>query len=265
MITLIAHPKTNHLIESMQANKIKFAFVGQPVDGQAQLLHQWVQCREYFNELLMKNHHPDEFTFVPTYNFDYKYEDYPLDMSCIRIALKFPNAETRDTFNRNLVYLHHIENQYHLERTTIDKTSNSLVWVITGSKFWLQKCLLLNIYTMVLKLCSLGMNEQDWDELCKLRINAYMPSEISYICNISYPVWQEVLQNLQELHDLKSTYVDGWDTLRQAYTVHGNTGIVTIYQCAVNAHFQKGMKDTPVALWMKDVVKKAQKQEKEAA
>lgn len=265
MITLIAHPKTNHLIESMQANKIKFAFVGQPVDGQAQLLHQWVQCREYFNELLMKNHHPEEFTFVQTYNFDYEYEDYPLDMSCIRIALKFPNAETRDTFERNLVYLHHIEDQYHLERTTIDKTSDSRVWVITGSKFWLQKCLLLNIYTMILKLCSLGMNEQDWGELCKLRINGDMPSEINYIHMISYPVWQGVLQNLQELHDLKSTYVDGYDTLRCAGDIHANTGIVTAYQCAVNQYYPQEMREAPVALWMKDVVKRAQKQKKEAA
>jgi len=141
---LLPYPHTMALGEAFQANDMKFAFVNPHMDD-FQMVHSWVKCREYFNELLMKNHHP-EYEFIQTYGFDYKPDEFPLDLSATRIAVKFMSLEQKQVFMNNLQWIHSVESANDIDHTIVHDISAQEVLLI-ASKLWVQKCLLTNIYT----------------------------------------------------------------------------------------------------------------------
>lgn len=227
---LLPYKYTMSLGEAFQANDMKFSFVN-PVEENFQMIHAWVQCREYFNELLMKNHHPENFQFVTTYGFDYKHEEFPLDMSATRLAVRFMNAEQKKTFMENLQWIHAVETANDVDLTTIHDIGYNDIVVVT-SKMWIQKCLLTNIYTLLLKLAALDVSKHNVKSLFEIKGKQNsIPSEISYVNTLTVPVFNSLLENCTLIAQLPSKYVDGSESLRGAGTVHANSGIMYLKQC----------------------------------
>jgi len=221
--TLIEYPHVNSLNESFQANDIKFAFVN-PKDNQFEMVHQWVKCREYFNEFLMANYHED-FEFVQTYGFSYRKDEYPYDLSATRIALKFPDAKQKKTFLDNLNWLHKIETINGVELTTIHEINDTQL-VVVSSKLWIEQCLLTNIYTLLLKLMALNISSLSHTDINNLEIKAYRPSELAYIQRITPQVLNNILENCAKIATVKSKYKDGTNILRDCGSVHGSSGLI---------------------------------------
>ncbi len=227
---LLPYKYTMALGEAFQANSMKFAFLN-PVGDDFQMIHAWVQCREYFNELLMKNHHPTEFQFVTTYGFDYKHNEFPLDMSATRIAVKFMDIAQKKTFMDNLQWIHAIETINDVDLTTVHDVGDNKI-IVLASKLWVQKCLLTNIYTLLLKLAALDVSKYDTQSILDIvGKQNQKPSEISYIQTLTVPVFNSLLENCVMITQLPSKYVDGTDTLRPAYAVHASSGIMYLKQC----------------------------------
>lgn len=222
---LIPYPKTMPLGEAFQVNDMKFAFLNPTEEGDFQMIHSWVKCREYFNELLMTNYHP-EFKYQPTYGFTYDQKEYPLDLSATRIALKFLTTQQKQTFLDNVQWIHAIEAANGINKTiTIDVNEQELI--VVASKLWIQNCLLTNIYTLLLKLATLNA-KLGYKHLKNIKVNEYTPSEISYINTLTHKTFNNILENCTYIAECPSKYVDGSDTLRSPRDVHASTGLIYI-------------------------------------
>lgn len=222
---LIPYPQTMPLAESFQANDVKFAFLNLTEGGDFQMIHSWVKCREYFNELLMTNYHPD-FKYTTTYGFTYNQKESPLDLSATRIALKFPTAAQKQTFLDNVQWIHTIETANEVDKTIIIDV-NEQELIVIASKLWVQNCLLTNIYTLLLKLATLNA-KLGYKHLEKIKIKECTPSEVTYITTLTHKTFNNILENCTYIAECSSKYVDGSDTLRSPGEVHASTGLLHI-------------------------------------
>jgi len=222
---LLPYPHQMGLGEAFQANDMKFAFVN-PHNDDFQMVHSWVKCREYFNELLMKNHHP-EYEFVTTYGFDYKPDEFPLDLSATRIAVKFMSTKQKQVFMDNLQWIHSVESANDIDHTVVHDISAQEVLLI-ASKLWIQKCLLTNIYTLLVKLAALNVTAYTKTSLLNIKIKEQTPSEIDYIKRLTVPVFNSILENCTVIAEIPSKYVDGTEEVRLPYAVHGYSGLMTL-------------------------------------
>lgn len=224
---LLPYPHQMSLGEIFQANDMKFAFVN-PHKDDFQMVHSWVKCREYFNELLMKNHHP-EYEFVATYGFDYKPEEFPLDLSATRIAVKFMSTKQKQVFMDNLQWIHSVESANNIDHTVVHDISAQEVLLI-ASKLWVQKCLLTNIYTLLIKLAALNVTAYTKTSILNIKIKEQTPSEIDYIKRLTVPVFNSILENCIVIAEIPSKYVDGTEEARLPYAVHGYSGLMALLQ-----------------------------------
>ena len=228
---LIPYPNTMPLGEAFQANDMKFAFLNPTEDGDFQMIHSWVKCREYFNELLMTNYHP-EFKYQTTYGFTYNQKEYPLDLSATRIALKFPTAAQKQTFLDNIQWIHTIETANEVDKTIIIDV-NEQELIVIASKLWIQQCLLTNIYTLLLKLATLDA-KMGYKHLENIKIKECTPSEVIYITTLTHKTFNNILENCTYIAECPSKYVDGSDTLRSPGEVHASTGLMHIKSLIAN-------------------------------
>lgn len=231
---LIDNPKTNRLCETFQANEMKFAFATENKDGDFQLIHTWVKCREYFNELLMKNYHPNEFNFDEVHGFVYDHANFPMDLSRTVLAAKFPSKELMDQFITNLPVMHKIEELNGVvDRTVIHQvTTHDNTVLVIASRFWIQKALLLNIYTLMMKLMCFEITEKSVNDIYQEYIsnNKGTPSELNYTQQLGTNKINKLLENLDIIATVPTKYVDGTDEIRPAYKVHALSGILSLFK-----------------------------------
>lgn len=231
MPKLINNTTSNSLIESFQSNDMKFTFVRKDKDGNYLQINNWMKCREYFNEILMATWHPEEFSFTEVYGAKYNAKENPLERSETLFAIKFPSAKSRDTFLKNMPVIHKLEEKYQLDLTQVERgiEGDSMIVIVHGSKFWIQKCILFNVYTMIMKMMALDIGFKSFKELdqeCTNR-NLYReyPSELGYVGTLGTDTFTKIINNLDELVQVPTKYVDGTDYLREPYTVHSFSGI----------------------------------------
>lgn len=226
---LLPYPHVNQLCEAMQVNDVKFAFTNKTDSGDYQVLMNFVKCREYFNEFLMKNHHPDEFKFVETYGFQYKYEEYPYNMKNPSIAIKLPKKAMYKVFSENLHFLNMIEDFNGIEKSRIveieDDSTIGKTFILEYSPTWINTCLLFNIYTLLIKLCTLNIQNKTYAEL-KEKYKLETPSELTYINSITIKKVNNLLNNLKDMFKFPSKYVDGFNMIRGSYDIHGKSGLL---------------------------------------
>ncbi len=230
---LIPYPHVNQLCESMQANEVKFAFTNKQENGDYQLITNFVKCREYFNEFLMVNHHPEQFKFEEVYGFKYKHEEFPYQMQNPSIAIKLPRKDQYESFKVNLELLNAIEDFNGMEKTTIVETSDArqrgAIFVLEFSSMWINSCILFNIYTLLIKLCTLDIKNKTLETLSQT-FKHNRPSELSYVEVLKVNKLNAILNNLKEFTKFPDTFVDGFKTIRAAYTVHSQSGLLSIAQ-----------------------------------
>lgn len=250
---LIPYPHVNQLFESMQVNEVRFAFTNKQDNGDYQLITNFVKCREYFNEFLMKNHHPKEFDFKEVYGFVYKYEEYPYNMKNPSIAIKLPKKDMYPVFVKNLEFLNAIEDFNGMEKTFIVETSEATTrgvsFVLEFSPTWINSCILFNIYTLLIKLATLDIKHNSIKNLTDVFKHS-RPSEITYVESITTKVFNAILNNLKALMKLDNTFVDGFSQIRAPYDVHGNSGLIAFIKYA------HCMKDSPLLTKINEVIMK---------
>lgn len=226
---VIPYPHENPLCEAFQSNDLQFSFVN-PSGDNFQMVHPWIKCREYFNELLMLNYHPTEFKYTPVYGFNYLQKDFPLDLSETRIALKFAKLEQKTNFLKHLPFLHQLEDINLTDHTQVFESDKKHVVVLVASKLWIQKCLLLNVYSLVLKLMTLDVLDKPYNTWNKVleKFNQ-KPTEITYVDRIKPQGLNNILENCTTIAQVPTIYVDGTDKVRTPYEVHEKSGLLTVH------------------------------------
>ena len=268
MITLSIYEKTDPLCENFQANEMKFAFVNTVSDTEWKTINTMVMCREYFNEFLMINHH-NKFPFIETYGFRYSHDKYPWQMESPKMAVKFTSPEHMKEFIDNISALHHIEHYNKFKPTIIHFVESKLIntIVLEFDPAWTKKCLSFNVYTLVLKLCALGMNKLPFDKLLEVKVKGNVPTELSYLQTLGKPALDVVLSSINLINTTESKYVDGSSKYRDSYEVHGNSGLLyfnyrkdefDMFCDGMKNNFAKFiislLKDTPKTTFFKEAV-----------
>lgn len=228
-MNLIHYPHVNKLNESFQANDMRFAFCNEK-DGNFECVMPWVKCREYFNELLMKNHHPNEFEFVQTYGFNYQHDQYPLDLSATRLAIKFKEPAQLCTFENNMDFLNTIEKVNGFEKTVFYKM-DAEHGVLVGDKRWVGTCLLTNIFTLLVKLMTLDIGTQGFKKTIN---NNASTTEAQIASMVGHDKLAVILENLDNIYNIKTKFVDGTETLRTPRMIHTYSGIYAVLQYQAN-------------------------------
>lgn len=225
MVKLHLLTNKNALTEVFQSNDIKFSFLVKKEEDYYQITTP-AKCREYFNEFLMKNHHPKTFEFIPTHGFDYNWDKSPWDICTTYMSIKFPSAAKRKTFLANLPFLHQVEDFNQIERTVIEPCDQTNTLVILADSFWNTKCILMNVFTWILKLCSLDIHSKTFKELWSEHSDK---SEVSYLTTVTSLRFNNLLSHLEAIPHIPSKYVDGTDSIGNNYAVHNSRGILAIH------------------------------------
>lgn len=226
MVKLNPPKSLNRLQEIFQVTDIKFSFIVQKKEDEFDQITTPMKCREYFNEFLMKNHHPKEFYFKSTHGFEYNWAEHPWDTQTTYLSMNFPNEELMNKFLDNLPFLHKVEELNKIPLTTVKPTNKKNTIIVLGDAFWNSKCILMNIYSWILKLCSIGANELSQKELRKAWGQA---KEVEYLENLTNTSFNNLIAHLRDIYNVTTKYVDGTNKINpDNYVIHNSRGIMHI-------------------------------------
>lgn len=216
--------KVNKLAEIMQQKQTQMAMARKDGKDAVVQLHQYVLCRDFFNEVMQSNVDGKRYAI---YGFEYhKDKDNALPQDYIGFMYYMPKAADEEAFLKNLVLLNAIEDYNGLELTTVEKICPR-EYYIQGDKFWLGANYLVSLYSFLLRVFSYNLNntkEDDWiQEASELKTN-----EGSYLTQVSVPKFKHVLRNLKKL-PVNTASPGGWGTDPNVSSLHNNSGFVSIF------------------------------------
>lgn len=258
-VTLVLAPKkyNTDLAEINQYYKIRFSFCVKTAENTYEQVTSSVQCREFFNEFLMKIFHPTEVDLSSKYfGFCYDHEKQPWNPDKPAMSMKFFRKGGLTTFMQNLSILNEFE-QYLQFSATQTYLVNTDTIVIEFDPSWCRRTLVFNMYTQLLKILAQMKEGRSWNAVQKIAYNDYAPQEIMYIDICGIRGFTNLLNHIPEMLSTESKYVDGRDLRETLGIIHGSSGV-----CAV-----KRMVDRPTVSsftqTVKDMLIKAFKTKKE--
>jgi hypothetical protein len=223
------------LSEIQQQTGFKFAFLAPKGESFAQAT-PWVICRDFLQDAVATT-----INGKPTsiYGFNYnKDKDVPLDLSRIRILVSKVNLVKKDadTFaikmERSLKLLNHYEKMAKVTKSKMVKYEDdkNIVWVFTGSGFWMKSPVLVSMYTFLIRLgdkeITFETNEElvaEYQRLSKLTIP---DNDLGYLKECGNKM-HLVIQNYKKLLLPDKAKVDPifLDEKISTSTIHNSGGI----------------------------------------
>jgi hypothetical protein len=228
-----------YLSEIGQLLNIRFAYAALE-DGVAVAQTTLCKCRDFLIDTVYANHHPDLLPSYSIYGFRYDVEKNPLDLGRTRFILEFPDVKYLENLKKNLHVLHQIEDANFLDRTQMfeaDGHPNYLV--IEGDKLWMQSCLAINIYTLLVKLCSYPLDTDDLPKFFAEQKNVEgvfgeVPAEAQYVRRVGDKFFWFIMQNIATIVDLlEGGLVDGKEKFEGVSAIHNNSGIISAHRYIV--------------------------------
>jgi hypothetical protein len=139
----------------------------------------------------------------------------------VYLIIKFPNTVAEADFNKNIHFLHDIEDKNKIERTKFVKTDD-LTGFIKGSKDWLNNCIKLRLYLFFFRAFSYPLKTDDW--VTELGGQEY--SDSSYIKNLNRESWDRILNDLTSIH---TDFWCGLEMKNKVGAVHHNSGFFSVF------------------------------------
>ncbi len=150
LITLEKRP-VRCMSEIFQAIDIKFAFV----NSKLKEVSAAAKCRDFLGDCIVSKLKKSQ---VSIFGFFYNYETTPYD-NC-RFSLMFPNEHTKETFIKNLPWLHEKETQAGVTLSKLYRTQYKDTLLIEGDDAWISNVWKVSLYTFYIKVCSYPSVEQ---------------------------------------------------------------------------------------------------------
>ena len=160
------------------------------VEGKNMLavVSEFASCRGWMSDLIheIKTNPEGRGAAIAKYDI---YKDHTY------IGITFMNREMKDTFLHNFNVLHSKEGLACVRKSAIYKTSEDLVLVIKGSKYWHDSCWKIQLYTFYLRcMCykDLDYYRSTWDGLNR------GSNEIAMLSNVRHN--KEVFTSVTSIH-----------------------------------------------------------------
>ena len=203
---------------------VKFCFARQTQPDLYENMTYWSECRDFMGDAVCAIH--DNKT-KEIYGFKYNPVTHPLEQTQCIIGIRFPNAETRKTFNSQLERLEEFATQYKLPFTYyVNKCSGSPnTCVIHMTPFWQKTTFNISLMTFLLKsLCwKLDPDKELLTAIEATTCDDIPTKEARYLQNNVKSRLVKLLPHLVQLTE-QHKYPHGYDIDKDVGTIHNRSG-----------------------------------------
>lgn len=245
MLTNIVSPENEKtLSEISQSLNVTFSFaLFDEATGVAKRLHEWCKCRDFLGDSIFANKYGTHFEL---YYFVTNKERVPIHPDSTQLLLKFPTADSKNTFLKNVKeILHPYEESIGLRKTVVvrfkDKAVNELL--VIADKFWQQKIFTISLYSFLIKVCSYKYTvSTEWFK----ELTARTKTETWYIRG-KQKEFDQLMLNLNDIA-ASSALISGWEDeeTKNTGTIHNSSGFSTLFmnhQYSANNKFTQKFKE----------------------
>lgn len=203
---------------------VKFCFAKQTQPELHENMTYWSECRDFMGDAVCAMHDGKEKSI---YGFKYNPVTHPLEFNQCIIGIRFPNAETRKTFDSQLSRIEEFATQYKLPfKYYINKFKGSPnTRVIHMTPFWQKTTFNISLMTFLLKAICWKLNP-DMELLTAIEnttCNGVPTKEARYL---QKDVKQRLVKLLPHLVELTAEhkYPHGYDFDKDVGTIHNRSG-----------------------------------------
>ena len=224
-------PDSQDLAEIYQSMTVKQALL-RGADGVYERITPFVLCRDFLVDVYSFSLAKKDFGI---YGMSFAGSTEQPEHRSLPVLLCFPNTAAEKAFLAHMPLLHQLEAHNKWPRTTLYKVSD-LEIVAEGSVDWLGSCLLISLYTFLLRaLCYTFATESEDGELYDswwkwiLVFGKLQGTDPRYAASIAAQAWEMIFDDLSSLR-LKEFC--GFDVSKEAVrTVHHNSGLISVFGC----------------------------------
>ena len=222
MVSLEKKPRKYYL-EINQSLPIKFAFVNKVTDTEYEEVFVPFVCRDFFTDVLWatENNKP---VHVHGFDFDPKKNSY--DKNATRLAVYFPDEETRMRFqNYSVAILDLVElaNDCDLRK---EYPVDNLTLILEADAYWQSRAYLLSLYTGLIRWLSNPAIELDGNFIDNIAKSDTTDGSHFRSYKTEAPI-KEMLFRLREMDHIDYGVVGS--TSDNVYNVHDNSGIMGVF------------------------------------
>lgn len=214
---VIKRKRAESLAEIGQSMGIKFSICVPAENGVEEIICP-VKCRDFLGDVYSSCIQETKFSIYGM-SWDGTKDKVPTDK--LRLSLYFPSAQAKVNFEKNIRFLHEIEDKNSFERSNYISLDGNTGY-IEGDARWLNFSILsFTLYTLLIRVFCYEL-EEDW--IAEMAASSY--SDGNYIRNFDRESLHKVLDNLSLLE------MPEWCGLNYAEHgisgVHHNSGIVSV-------------------------------------
>lgn len=222
MVDLKKKPR-KYYSEIGQSLPIKFAFVNKVTDIEYEEVFVPFVCRDFFTDILWatENNKP---VHVHGFDFDPKKNSY--DKNATRLAVYFPDEETRMRFQRNgdlILDIVEIANDCDLRK---EYPVDNLTLILEADAYWQSRAYLLSLYTGLIRWLS-NPAVDNADDFISAIEKSDSTDGSHFRSYKTAGVIKEMLFRLREMDQFDYGVVGS--TSDNVYNVHDNSGIMGVF------------------------------------
>ena len=213
-IEIVIPKSSGHLSESRQSVPIKFAMAKvEPETGKRIALHQWILCRDFFNEIVLGNK-IKKVMFVHGFRVD---EDLALDKKHTRYLIKCPDMKVMNLLLKHAEIALPLFNEFfhHITKTTVSIINKEKHMIeVIASKQWQRMTQTMSYHTQFLRLLAnpvlpVGTSYPELWKTWRDSINKQERNEYNYSSDVDIDRLNDVTTpSLKRLHTVIYNYLD---------------------------------------------------------
>ena len=245
-------PASQDLAEIYQSMTVKQALL-RGSGGVYERITPYVLCRDFLVDVYSFSNAKKDFNI---YGMAFNGSKEQPEYHHLPILLRFPSKQTKEIFLNHIPLLYDLEDHNRWGWTDLYQV-NDLEIVAEGSAEWLSSCLLVSLYTFLLRALCYDFEITSDDQHWILAFGKLKGTDPRYAGSIADSTWKMIFNDLSIL---RTTDFCGFDVTTEATrTVHHNSGFISVFgyhselsQSAVrkNAHWQH-MQKQGIATYIK--------------
>ena len=234
-------PDSQDLAEIYQSMTVKQALL-RGADGVYERITPYVLCRDFLVDVYSFSNAKKDFGI---YGMAFNGSKEQPEHHHLPILLRFPSKQTKEIFLNHILLLRDLEDHNRWGWTDLYQV-NDLEIIAEGSAEWLSSCLLVSLYTFLLRALCYDFETKasdGWKWI--LAFGNLKGTDPRYAASIAAPTWERIFADLAIL---RMKDFCGFDTNKEEIrTVHHNSGFISVFgyhtelsQAAVhrNAHWK---------------------------
>ena len=234
-------PASQNLDEIYQSMTMKQALLKRKSGTEYERITPYVLCRDFLVDVYTFSKAKRDFGI---YGMAFEGSKYQPDQDGLPVLLRFPSKKTKNSFLEHLPILFELERMNCILRSEILE-ADELELVAAGEPKWIASCLMVSLYTFLLRaLCyDFHSNTADWKWI--LEFQKLKGTDPTYAASISACTWERILTNLTLL---RTDDFCGFNSKTdETSVIHHNSGFISVFgyhselsQSSVrkNAHWQ---------------------------